>query len=94
MFIAPSVLFFAFTGSLQLFSLHEAHGSYQPPALIAALGTVHKDQRFGEVPKRPEAARAPATAERAAPPRPVRATPLKTTVLAAGAAAPVLILVL
>ena len=43
-FIAPSVLFFAFTGSLQLFSLHEAHGAYQPPALIEQLGSIHKDQ--------------------------------------------------
>jgi hypothetical protein len=45
-FIAPSLLFFAFTGTLQLFSLHEAHGSYEPPALIEALGKVHKDQVF------------------------------------------------
>jgi hypothetical protein len=45
-FIAPSVLFFAFTGSLQLFSLHEAHGSYTPPALVEGLGSVHKDQVF------------------------------------------------
>jgi hypothetical protein len=45
-FIAPSILFFAFTGLLQLFSLHEAHGSYAPPALIEALGKVHKDQVF------------------------------------------------
>jgi hypothetical protein len=43
-FIAPSVLFFAFSGSLQLFGLHEAHGSYKPPALIEQLGSVHKDQ--------------------------------------------------
>ena len=43
-FIAPSVLFFAFTGSLQLFSLHEARGAYAPPAIIEALGRVHKDQ--------------------------------------------------
>jgi len=43
-FIAPSVLFFAFSGSLQLFSLHEAHGTYKPPALIEQLGSVHKDQ--------------------------------------------------
>jgi hypothetical protein len=45
-FIAPSILFFAFTGTLQLFSLHEAHGAYEPPALIAALGKLHKDQVF------------------------------------------------
>ena len=43
-FVAPSVLFFAFTGSLQLFSLHEAHGAYTPPAIFEALGHVHKDQ--------------------------------------------------
>jgi len=45
-FIAPSILFFAATGALQLFSLHEAHGSYQPPLLIEKLSAVHKDQRF------------------------------------------------
>jgi hypothetical protein len=45
-FIAPSVLFFAFTGSLQLFSLHEAHGSYAPPAVVEHLGRVHKDQMW------------------------------------------------
>jgi hypothetical protein len=50
-FVAPSVLFFAFTGSLQLFSLHEAHGDYQPPALIEKLGRVHTDQAFELRPK-------------------------------------------
>jgi len=43
-FVAPSVLFFAFTGSLQLFSLHEAHGAYTPPAIVEMLSRVHKDQ--------------------------------------------------
>lgn len=43
-FIAPTVLFFALTGSLQLFNLHEAHGSYHPLALIEQLGNLHKDQ--------------------------------------------------
>ena len=50
-FIAPSVLFFAVTGSLQLFSLHEAHGNYQPPPLIEKLSAVHKDQRFSAKPQ-------------------------------------------
>jgi hypothetical protein len=45
-FIAPSVLFLAFTGSLQLFSLHEAHGAYTPPAILESLGRVHKDQMW------------------------------------------------
>ncbi len=49
-FVAPSVLFFAFTGSLQLFSLHEAHGAYTPPPVIEALSRVHKDQVLREKP--------------------------------------------
>jgi ABC-type sugar transport system permease subunit len=45
-FVAPSVLFFALTGALQLFGLHEAHGDYHPPAVIEGLAKVHKDQVF------------------------------------------------
>jgi hypothetical protein len=50
LFIAPSVLFFSLTGAAQLFSLHEAHGSYEPPAIVEKLSSVHKDQvfEFGE----------------------------------------------
>lgn len=44
LFIAPSVLFFALTGILQLFNLHEAHGGYRPAALIESLSALHKDQ--------------------------------------------------
>jgi hypothetical protein len=40
------VLLFSVTGALQLFSLHEAHGAYQPPALVEKLGKLHKDQVF------------------------------------------------
>ena len=54
-FIAPSVLFFALTGAVQLFSLHEAHGAYRPPALIEALSKIHKDQVFSAK-KEPEGA--------------------------------------
>lgn len=54
-FIAPSVLFFALTGGLQLFALHEAHGAYKPPLVIEKLGMVHKDQVFAAKPKRPPA---------------------------------------
>jgi hypothetical protein len=46
--IAPSVLFFALTGALQIFSLHEAHGTYQPLALVEKLASVHKDQVFAQ----------------------------------------------
>ncbi len=47
LFIAPSVLFFALTGAAQIYSLHEAHGSYRPPAILEKLSSVHKDQEFG-----------------------------------------------
>jgi hypothetical protein len=52
-FIAPSILFFALTGSLQLFGLHESHGAYRPPAIIEKLGMLHKDQVFAAKPRRP-----------------------------------------
>lgn len=45
-FIAPSVIFFALTGSLQLFDLHEAHGGYRPAQIVERLGRLHKDQVF------------------------------------------------
>jgi len=45
-FVAPSIIFFALTGALQVFRLHEAHKGYQPPVLIEKLGRLHKDQVF------------------------------------------------
>lgn len=42
--VAPSVLFFTLTGAVQLFSLHEAHGRYDPPVLLERLSSLHKDQ--------------------------------------------------
>jgi hypothetical protein len=56
LFIAPSVLFFSITGAVQLFNLHEAHGTYRPPALVEKLSTVHKDQAFALGDHHPEAA--------------------------------------
>jgi hypothetical protein len=46
LFIAPSVLFFALTGIAQIYSLHESHGNYVPPAIVEKLSSVHKDQVF------------------------------------------------
>ena len=45
-FIAPALLFFAFTGALQTFSLHETTrgSSYQPPRWAVVLGQIHKKQ--------------------------------------------------
>ena len=57
MLIAPTVLFLATTGLLQVYSLHEAHGDYRPSPLIEKLGRVHKDQVFALGHHRPEPAR-------------------------------------
>jgi len=45
-FTAPALMFFAFTGALQTFSLHETTrgSSYKPPAWAVTLGQIHKKQ--------------------------------------------------
>ena len=45
-FTAPALIFFAFTGALQTFGLHEmTRGSaYKPPAWVASLAQLHKKQ--------------------------------------------------
>jgi hypothetical protein len=52
-FIAPMLLFFALSGSLQIFDLHEAHGTYVPSKVLSAIGRLHKDQILAPVPPRP-----------------------------------------
>jgi hypothetical protein len=71
-FTAPALIFFAFTGALQTFSLHETTrgSSYKPPAWAVTLGQIHKKQTpVVPVRKRPvETAGVPdARAERRAP---------------------------
>jgi hypothetical protein len=51
--IAPSVIVFALSGSLQVFRLHEPHGGYTPPMVIEELGRLHKDQVFAPLPPKP-----------------------------------------
>lgn len=43
---APSIIFFAFSGAMQLFGLHEIRPgrAYQPPAWIQKMGSIHKNQ--------------------------------------------------
>ncbi len=78
-FFAPALLFFAATGALQVFSLHEAHGDYRPAPLIEKLGEVHKNQRFELKAHKPQK---PKPALAAAKPRPAEEpTPLKTLAL-------------
>jgi hypothetical protein len=58
-FTAPALLFFAFTGALQTFDLHETARSsdYKPPAWLQAMSHLHKKESL-DVPVR----RAPADA--------------------------------
>ena len=68
-FFAPSILFFALTGALQLFGLHESKGAgYAPPPVIEKLAQVHIHQRYVVKPSRPgPAAAKPAEGVAAAP---------------------------
>jgi hypothetical protein len=47
---APAIIFFALTGALQLFGLHEGHpgDAYQPPEWVVKLGALHKKQVLEE----------------------------------------------
>lgn len=69
MLIAPAILFFATTGLLQIYSLHEAHGGYTPPPIVEMLSSVHKDQRFALGHRKPPSSSAkPASGESAGQP--------------------------
>lgn len=83
-FTAPALIFFAFTGALQTFSLHEAHrgSSYKPAKWAVVLGQIHKKQT-PVVPVRkaapPVAAQtgAPTPASAPTPARPHHPLPMK-----------------
>jgi hypothetical protein len=51
-FIAPTIVFFALSGALQVLDLHKAHGSYEPSPLVAAMARLHKDQVLAPDPPR------------------------------------------
>jgi hypothetical protein len=52
-FTAPAIMFFAFTGFLQMFSLHETSrgSSYTPPWIIVRLANIHKNATLPGPPK-------------------------------------------
>lgn len=60
-FIAPAILFFAFTGALQTFSLHNAakDGSYKPANWIVFLAQLHKKQMAQLPPRKDPPAQLP-----------------------------------
>lgn len=57
-FTAPALLFFAITGGLQTFSLHETTrgSSYVPPAWLASAAQLHKKQTTVKPVRRPRPA--------------------------------------
>ncbi len=67
-FLAPAILFFAITGGLQMFSLHETTrgSSYVPPAILVHLAQLHKKATL-TVPQR-KLTPAPSAAPTPAPP--------------------------
>ena len=54
-FFAPAILFFAFSGALQTFGLHEGRpgDAYQAPAWIAKMAQIHKKQTLETMQKGP-----------------------------------------
>jgi hypothetical protein len=61
-FISPALLFFAFSGAMQTFSLHEATPGrdYKPPAWAVTMAQIHKKQTDIVPVKKPRPADAPA----------------------------------
>lgn len=68
LFIAPSLLFFALTGALQTFSLHEtsAGSDYKPAHWIMTLAQIHKNQTDVIPVRKPKLAEKPAKADKPA----------------------------
>lgn len=60
-FFAPTILFFAITGGLQMFSLHETTrgSSYVPPAILVHLSQLHKKGTLYVAPRKPTPPAAP-----------------------------------
>jgi hypothetical protein len=56
-FVTPALMFFAITGGLQTFGLHEAKrgGDYKPPAWLMSVAQLHKKQTTVVPVRRPRA---------------------------------------
>lgn len=79
MLIAPSVLFFTFSGMLQTFDFHETERGVAPPKWIATIAQLHKKQALPRPrPPKPAAARPAGRSEAGSRPAPARSPwPLK-----------------
>lgn len=83
-FFAPGIIFFALSGALQTFGLHEAApGSKdQPPVWLQKMAQVHKKQNLQLHPKRPGPAGQPERRPEKAPEQQSSNVPLKCFVAA------------
>lgn len=83
-FTAPALLFFAITGGLQTFGLHEAKrgSSYAPPKWLAVAGQLHKKQDMAVPSAKLRPPAAPATE------KPAAAMPAPAIPAGAGTTAP------
>ena len=85
-FFAPTILFFAFSGVMQVFKLHEAYRA-TPGAQgdwVAWMAQVHKEQNL-EAPKVAPARKAEAAAAPAKPEKPARGAAMRWFTAAMGA---------
>jgi hypothetical protein len=73
-FIAPALLFFAFTGTVQTFSLHETTrgSSYKPPAILVTLAQLHKKQTIVVPQRRPDTPKPPSAPAKTPRPYPMK----------------------
>jgi hypothetical protein len=78
-FITPALIFFAFTGALQTFNLHESHpnSAYKPPAWIVTLGQIHKKQTPVVPQRRPRPAEQKPPLADQKPPQAAASTPAR-----------------
>lgn len=81
--IAPSVLFFAATGAVQLFGWHEreAGRDYTPPPIVERLAMAHKKQAFTLPRRRPPPKPEAGGGAGARAPSPAQPTPLNVELL-------------
>lgn len=71
-FVAPSLLFFALTGALQIFRIPDQQTA---PVVIQKLARLHKDDVFALKPARPKRPEASGAREKAAAAKPPEAKP-------------------
>lgn len=76
-FFTPAILFFAFSGALQTFGLHESAYRSEPPpvAWIATIASVHKDQHLPQEGKAPTIEPAASAPNAGLPVKPPEAAP-------------------